>query len=318
MSTLVKLQHYVWRYYLKPWTNKKNALYCYRQKDDKIFGANVTGVAGETFFYRVERLTPEDLRYLNGVINLASEPEIRDIHQNTIRLFQMPFTMRDRFEAMFKGKPLSRKLHKLLEDAEKTAGEHYHTMTEQSGTWFLERLREEDCSFFHDKEKALEFIHYLSHQVFRTPKLKYMFANMQNPFENLDLKRIWFFQSHIVADNVGASMYLGRERYMFKFLRNETPIPFLASDQPVINLHNEQIKTIRLYYPLSPRLAVVFYEDDAGEFRTVSELNVEKVEELNQAMFNRSYDQLYSNDKEYLSSFRSKNKAVGASKEILE
>ena len=313
MSTLVKLQHYVWRFYLKPWTNRKNSLYCYRQKADKLFGSNVTGIAGETFFYRVERLSSTDIEYLNGIINLAASPEMRDIHQNTIRLFQMPFTMRDQFEAMSNGRPLSSKLNKLLEDAEKTAGEQYHTMTEQSGMWFLDRLREEDCSFFTDKEKVLDFSHYLSHQFFRTPKLKNLLANMDNPFGDLDLKRVWFFQSHILADNIGASIFLSKDHYRFLFLKNKSQIPFITTDQPVINLNTDKDKNLRLLYPLTPQLAVVFFEDEASPFKTTIELSKDEVDCYNQLMFNRSYDQLYSNDKDYLSGFMIKDKMIGGS-----
>jgi hypothetical protein len=53
MST-VKKQHYVWRKYLRPWaTNEK--IYCWRRKENKVFGADLMGVANETFFYRVQR-----------------------------------------------------------------------------------------------------------------------------------------------------------------------------------------------------------------------------------------------------------------------
>ena len=46
---ITKKQHYVWRFYLKPWTDSKETIACCR--NDKVFRSVLMGVGQENYFY---------------------------------------------------------------------------------------------------------------------------------------------------------------------------------------------------------------------------------------------------------------------------
>jgi len=51
-------QHYVSRFYLKPWV-ENDQIWCLR--DRKIFSANLMKIANEKYFYELRDLSPEDM-----------------------------------------------------------------------------------------------------------------------------------------------------------------------------------------------------------------------------------------------------------------
>ena len=65
MSTLKKHQHYVWQYYLKPWTTD-NKINCLRK--GKNFNTSLKNIAQERFFYRVEELGVNEIRFFKNLI----------------------------------------------------------------------------------------------------------------------------------------------------------------------------------------------------------------------------------------------------------
>jgi Protein of unknown function (DUF4238) len=164
----------------------------------------------------------------------------------------------------------------------------------------LKRTLNRRCDFFSEPDSATEFIHFITHQLFRTPMIRNINAKLENKIPDLDLNRTWLIESHIYATNVGAGIFVERDTYQFTFLENNTNIPFITSDQPVINLNTQDDKDIRLYYPLSPKQALIFSTGAPPQkiCRTASAL---EVEQYNHQMFNRSSDQVYSNDRDYLS-----------------
>jgi Protein of unknown function (DUF4238) len=104
------------------------------------------------------------------------------------------------------------------------------------------------------------------------------------------------------ADRMGGAA-LSRENttYRIAFLKNVTTAPFITGDQPVVNmLDPKATNDLELYYPLSPSLAMVLAKD-AGKFpdreRNVTTFEVER---YNYEIYDRSEDQLYSNDLAYL------------------
>jgi hypothetical protein len=108
---------------------------------------------------------------------------------------------------------------------------------------------------------------YATHQFFRTPKLREIVSQLDNPIPGLDLNRTWLIESHIFATNLGARIYV--ERYKFTFLNNQTSVPFITGDQPVINLNTHEDKELKLYYPLTPSVALIFAKDKAASCKTV-------------------------------------------------
>lgn len=303
MSTLVKKQHYVWQRYLKPWV-RDGKIYCLRRKDDKIFGTSTAAVASETFFYRVSRLTTEDTRYIELLIARNSFTLMRDHHRSTLQMFQLPFKLKDLMADANLTPQARAKLNFEMEKSEKTIGEHWHASIENRAADLTDELKQSRCDFFGDSAKALRFCHYIGHQLFRTPKLKALTASMDNPFPNLDLKRTWFIESNIYADNISASIFVERESHKFEFLHNYSMSNFITGDQPVVNINDHTQVDLKLFYPLGPNLGIVLHKDDQKPQGQIRKIDADEANALNRVVQERSFDQIYSTSKAQLQEFR--------------
>ena len=196
---------------------------------------------------------------------------------------------------------LSRMTEMIRDKYDKTIVEHWHGGIENRCTPILAALRNLDLTFWSDKEKCGVFLYFLTHQLFRTPKMKNAMSRLQfnNSVEGLDLKRIWAIDSLLFANVLGANLYLDREKYTIKYLRNDGQVPFITSDQPVINLKTEHDTDVSLYYPLSPRLAIILMPQSlCGE--RMAHIGRFETEFYNYRLFTSCEDQLYGNDKDYL------------------
>jgi len=216
-------------------------------------------------------------------------------------MFQLTFTLRDRLAEL----PISdvgrEALERQLEEIDKTLGERFHSYIENSMVGILYKLQNCDCSFFKDQEKALVFVNFIAHQYFRTPMLRNVVARIEHEIPNLDLNRIWLIESHIYATNIGAGIFVERSDYRFACLENKTEKPFITGDQSVINLNTEKDKELRLYMPLSPSLAIIFTRDvSIPNTKIVKAASSIEVEYYNQMIYRNSADQIYSNNRNYL------------------
>jgi hypothetical protein len=107
------------------------------------------------------------------------------------------------------------------------------------------------CDFLSNPESATEFIHFITHQFFRTPMIRDINASLENKIPDLDLNRTWLIESHIYATNVGAGIFIERDAYQFIFLENNTAVPFITSDRLVINLNTRDDKDILILPPFA-------------------------------------------------------------------
>ena len=81
----------------------------------------------------------------------------------------------------------------------------------------------------------------------------------------VDVSRIWDILALIFGFNIGCGLFLERKKRRLIAVRNDTDVPFITGDQPVMNLHGTgemPPEILSLYYPISPRLAVYLGEPD--------------------------------------------------------
>ena len=71
-----KLHHYVPRFYLQAWAQKK-LIYCLQE--NAIFRPNLQGVAAENYFYRLEDISPEDAEFIRRKVIANSADGLRVI-----------------------------------------------------------------------------------------------------------------------------------------------------------------------------------------------------------------------------------------------
>ena len=91
-------------------------------------------------------------------------------------------------------------------------------------------------------------------------------SNVSSYVSGHDPRRTANILNHIGATNVRAGLVRERNAYRIVFLKNDTSIPFIAGDQPVLNmLDAKATDDVELYYPLSPRLAMKAYPFASGD-----------------------------------------------------
>lgn len=247
---LPKNQHYVWQYYLRAWAHG-GQVWCVRAPKNQAFRTNTSNIGSETYFYRVHELDEHDIAYLKAVISKAGAGELRELNEGWITLFQMTFALRKAIADNGANASMAVQLRSELDAVEKTIVERYHTGMEEKAIPILKSLRLADAAFYEDANQLSDFIHFLMLHYFRT-------ARMRNAATKVfltvpwDPQRTWPIESFIYATNVGASLFAERKRYGISFLANDSRVPFIAGDQPVINLNRQADQDLCLFFPVSP------------------------------------------------------------------
>ena len=164
--------------------------------------------------------------------------------------------------------------------------ERLMTITEEFAKPALKGLREKGLvALRHPLDSA--FAIYLARQFYRT---KQYFAI---PDKRCPSDRIKFYLRMLEADRLSAWFH-DHGPATFTALPNLTDVPYVTSDQPVINLSSNS-KYFDLYYPVSPKLSIMFllkgrFEECYARFGTVGPA---QVQELNQNIADVAHDEIY-------------------------
>ena len=210
------------------------------------------------------------------------------------------------------------KLENKIDIAINNTEEDYHSDIECEGINWINLLKEKNTSFYYDKNnetinkecdnEQFNFIFFICTQYFRTKAIKERWISsfkpcLNNPnlgsmnikgenihLENLAHHFFWYIQNSCVYN-------LKKKNAHLTLLINETDIPFITSDQPVINICanyqqlSEETKELILYYPISPNIAITINDENLED---EIKLNVEKVDEYNNAIINASYQYIFA------------------------
>ena len=234
----VKKQHYVWEFYLKAWCFEGNKVWCNR--NGNIFNTSTENIAQERRFYEITPLTNDEIGLIEAGINTMPK-ENRNI--------------------------LNLKLRNLIEyslhsdNTRKNALESEYADMEQRTVSILQSIRNGTIDMLNNEYDKNIFSIFLGMQYTRTPKSRNGKINClpEGRFQisnNFPFYWIYIF----LSDGIGSWISSSRT----SLLKNETNIPFITGDQPVINIKSDYdhapVKEILLYYPISPKLALLFDE----------------------------------------------------------
>jgi hypothetical protein len=253
-----KLHHYVPRFYLRAWAEKEK-VYCLQ--DRQIRRPNIRNVCAENYFYRLQELSPQDVDFLQeGIIN-GSPERLRAYHEQLVRAFTVPYLAKQKLVESGVTRP------EAMREIDRTIieiNENFHTSIEDDFRPYLEAMISGSLEFLEDPKKAAGFYRGLAIQYARTNHIKKTRLVVAPERFNLYM-RIANPLAHIVATNVGFSLYADRERNTILLLDNGTNVPFITADQPVINIAAGPRETapperFELYYPLSPTKAMLLLE----------------------------------------------------------
>lgn len=224
--------------------------------DGKIVRPNTINVGVEGDFYKLRQLTNDDRRLLRTLISQSPAPA-RETLRGFLAIFDGWYELRDHLPP---GR--SPEVRKALDDYITTAEEKFHAAVESEFAPHLAKLRLGDATPLSDDDAAMQFCHFIALQWVRTARVRKAVLGGDSRY---DYSRMWGVASHITAANFGWTLFSLRDRNPLQLIANETGVPFITGDQPVINLQampggSEQPEFLSLYYPISPQYAV--FSDD--------------------------------------------------------
>jgi hypothetical protein len=294
-----KLQHYVFRAYLKPWS-ENDKIYCLR--GGRVFPSNLKGVACERFFYKLQELTPKEIQLIDrAVIEPVPEPS-----KAYLRRFLALYSWAPNVKRHFDGGADST-FPSVLNELIVNFAENYHEKIEGSLLVFLKSMLAGNTEFYLDSKQAAEFLYALSVQYTRTKRVREAaLSQIGTTFNGCDTRRVWSALNHIMAMIIGERLYIDRQRFDLVLIDNQTDTPFITADQPIINLHaaptGEPPDKLEFFYPLSPQRAMLLVEN--SNKKSNQSISAVSVNSYNIRMIQNSHEQVFSNSEEYLTSIR--------------
>lgn len=151
-----KKQHYVWKHYLKPWS-ENGQIWCNR--NGNIFKTSLKNIGQQRFFYKAEKLNEFEFSIVKCVIK-TMHPTGHDLH---IKTYEMYNTSASGGEFM-----------------EKNGTEEYHTIMERTAIETLALLINKDLSWLNNEHTRALFSCFLGSQYTRTNTATTKMANALN------------------------------------------------------------------------------------------------------------------------------------------
>jgi hypothetical protein len=303
-----KLHHKVARFYLKAWDEKgrdtKDAqVFCLQ--NGQIQPRNLRNVAAENHFYRLRKLSEQDVKFIRDLAIAYSPEGLKEVHEQLLWSFSLPHIAKRELEASGHATP---KLMDQVDRVIREMNENLHTSIEDDFKPSLKAMLAGDLSFYSDRPKASVFCRGLAAQYLRTDLVKKTRSIWrESEFELFE--RIANVLVHIYSINLGRSLYIDRDRYKIVLLENTSEVPFVTADQPVINIaasptQTEPPEKFELYYPLSPAKAMLLVEPSSVNFPRDPSVGAISANVYNSHMAAHSYQQIYGSTQQVLESLR--------------
>lgn len=278
MSNLIKKQHYVPQHYLKEWGNK-GLILTLLKKQNKINNLNIKDVCEKKYFYRLNNLSNEEICNLNNFTNTLFN-DFGDLNFFIVYLIKL-------FILSTKDNELSiNLLEKIL------------SKIEYNGSKLVCCKSINDFKNIYD----IDVLQYIIFQYCRTDKFN---QNVKNDlFIDKEKQKMYLnvfpYIIFLISNRLTYNIFYYKHT-MFTFLINDTNIPFITSDNPIININNS------FYYPLSPKYALLMYTnenicDNKNDFLE-EYVNLDFVNEYNNYIFDNSYKFVFSIDENILKKY---------------
>lgn len=270
---IVKRQHYVWRYYLRPWARNDN-IWAYLKETDKIIKSDLMGVAQEKYFYKLVDFTEAEEAFLEHYIDLSSPSLVKDLNFDFLRLFTSTGKLKKQLDATTNPEVDKDKYSEEIRKLEINLMEIGHGKMEALGQKLLSYRSLDDLKTIEQDGYLFDAIIFLCFQYFRTKGMRksalQSFTGGQ--YEELANKS-WNILSYVTATTLSKRVSLD-PNIKFIFIENNSANHFITSDQPVFNIlndqtnENEEVTHLEFYYPITPThaLTIHFREDQTDKF----------------------------------------------------
>lgn len=221
-------------------------------------------------------------------------------------------------------------VNKILDEGIVNTGEDVYSDFEASGMEYIRRIIEGDLQFYYPSigncndiafqnggiyEKRDEFIVFLFIQYFRTVRMRMVFQKYNHDMideikykkitvnfllENIDEKNLVPHLSLLFLSRC-SDTFINRNAHL-TVLKNFTTESFFTSDQPIINLKSKDNGSMPdefvLYYPLSPKIAILVNDNNVVNEITIIDKNV--IRKYNDKLIKEAYEYIVSSNEEQL------------------
>lgn len=313
--------HYVWSFYLKNWADNNELFYI--SSKGKISKDSVKGLAKETDFYKINPLNSEDVEFIKRWSSKSSKP-LQVLHSQHLQDFIALSVISNRITSLNNE---SEELQSIDQVIKHNSLENLHSIFENRAVTVIQELSKGNQEILNTNDNMITFCSYLGLQISRTKSMKEksleaikmppMLIDDIDDYENYIslFEKNWWFLSFIFGLNIGGSLYESRERDNHIFITNNTGIPFITSDNPIINVHSSLANLKQLeapthadfYIPLSPRYAYMINQSNDYAHLKQS-ISIEEVNALNMTIFKKSYKNVFASERNVLMQFKAYNK----------
>ncbi len=300
--------HYVWRKYLRAWA-KDEYIYCCR--NGNFFYTNLMNIAAINDFYKSKKLTIKEVEFIEALIKRQSDEYLQQLNNNWLK----DFTFIHRIKQLADNKGINeQKLNAAYDKYIHNVEEELHAEIESGAIKYIESILNEDISFYNNTDDCSEFLFFICIQYMRTSNIKNRIINslkdimntVPDYYKDINIENIWSIQKIICATNVSYNLFLNRNIYKMILLKHESSKEFITGDQPVFNTYadgksyEEDIEHLELYYPISPKLAILITKRSRYNGITRVYIKEYEVSQYNQMVIDHSDTQIYATSEEVL------------------
>ncbi|MDX9625879.1 DUF4238 domain-containing protein [Pseudomonas fragariae (ex Marin et al. 2024)] len=265
-----KRHHYVWANYLARWgSGTKNVFYS--TKTGKIAHDSMRGIVVDDYFYKVTTLTSKHVELIKSY-SRQSPDHLQHHHMS----YLTDFLKMQEAEAIYRKSGIQNDEAELHLHALKcNLLENLHASHEKMAIPLLAALADEQLDVLQDQQRMIEFMAFFGHQISRTKPFRdgALQAQPRRNSQEIEVAEMmahaWWFLSYMFGMSIGLSLFTNRHNAKHALLINDTGVPFITSDHPVVNVHScvsttkfEAPEHADLYYPLSPRVAYIICDSE--------------------------------------------------------
>lgn len=306
MSTLKKRQHYVWRKYLRSWTNSES-IWTYFKNLNKVEKTALMGIAQEKYFYKLIDLDEDEEEFIKKYLDHTCHPSVKDLCMDFLSAFTSHTKLRKHLENTNTSETNKEFLNSEIRKLEINLMEDVHGRFETKGSDFIAIRNIDDLKSLRDGDNFYNSMIFLCVQYFRTNSMRQAVKSSfqgEGKFEEMAGK-FWNIVSFSMALNIARNISLD-PKTSFTIYENISAQKFLTSDQPIFNLKNEElddkgnVKELEFYYPLSPTHAILIHFQESETKYYHEKLTEERVVFLNNKVIQNSHLFVFGNDEKQM------------------
>ena len=252
------------------------------------------GVAQERFYYSLQDFTLEEEMILEEIVKKFSIPEVVDMNLE----FYAALTSYSKIKRELNKKNIPdnirKELDKQLNLLKQNTVEDIHMRVESLGKKLIISNSISEIEILFNEENRFTTFAFISMQYHRTKKMRLALQDFAK--NHRYIKEIYSDPISIIFANNLAWALAYYQKCNIVLLKNETVTPLITGDQPAMNVkhhiknENGYVGEFELYYPLSPRDALLIQVKEKDKENSVESRNmvIEDVNSFNKLIFDYS------------------------------